>query len=298
MKKILVSGLINLETTLQVDSFPITYEPVRYPFWGVQSTVSGVGFNLAKALTTLGNEIAFLSMTGQDVVGALVQRTLQKECIPFESVVSALAQTPQSVILYNREGKRQIHVDLKDIQERPYPADLFHQAMADCSLALLCNVNFNRPFLQQAKQANKIIATDVHTISELDDHYNADFMAAADILFMSDEKLPTSPEAWAKQIQSRYGTPIIVIGLGQQGALLAVQNDNFLERIPAVQTRQIVNTIGAGDALFSAFNHIYHQTNDPYQAIQKAVIFASYKIGEAGAAQGFLTDAELTAYMP
>jgi ribokinase len=42
---ILVSGLINIETTLKVDSFPIEYSPVRYPFFGVNSAVSGVGYN-------------------------------------------------------------------------------------------------------------------------------------------------------------------------------------------------------------------------------------------------------------
>ena len=39
---ILVSGLLNLETTVRVDGFPIPYFPVHYPFFGVRSTVSGV----------------------------------------------------------------------------------------------------------------------------------------------------------------------------------------------------------------------------------------------------------------
>ena len=50
MRPILVSGLINIETTLQVEAFPIPYFPVRYPFHGIRSTVSGVGHNVAKAL--------------------------------------------------------------------------------------------------------------------------------------------------------------------------------------------------------------------------------------------------------
>lgn len=297
MKKILVSGLINLETTLRVDSFPVTYEPVRFPFWGVRSTISGVGYNLAKALTALGNELSFMSMVGEGVVGKIVLQALQDDHISREFVMTRLAQTPQSVILYNQTGQRQIHVDLKDVQERPFPPDLFHQALSDCDLALLCNINFNRPFLRQAKQAGKQIATDVHTIADLDDSYNADFMAAADILFMSDEKLPTSPESWVRHIQNKYGTPIVVIGLGASGALLAVKDDHFCERVSAVKTRAIVNTIGAGDALFSSFNHFYHKTDNPYLAIKKAIYFASYKIGEAGAAQGFLSESTLEELM-
>jgi ribokinase len=44
--RILVSGLINLETTLRVEQFPLAYEPVRFPFFGVQTAVAGVGYNL------------------------------------------------------------------------------------------------------------------------------------------------------------------------------------------------------------------------------------------------------------
>ena len=84
-----------------------------------------------------------------------------------------------------------------------------------------------------------------------------------------------------------------MIGLGADGALLAVRGDNFMERIPAVQTRPIMNTIGAGDSLFSSFLHAFIKDGDPYNAIQKAVVFASYKIGTAGAAEGFLNAEEL-----
>lgn len=50
MKKILVSGLINTETTVKIKSFPIEYFPIDYPFFGVNTRVSGVAYNLVKAL--------------------------------------------------------------------------------------------------------------------------------------------------------------------------------------------------------------------------------------------------------
>ena len=127
--------------------------------------------------------------------------------------------------------------------------------------------------------------------------YNTDFMAAADILFMSDEHLPCPPEQWVGRLQNRYGAGIIVVGLGSEGVLLAVRDDHFCERVPAVDTREVVNTVGAGDALFSAFNHVYAHTGDPYTAVQHAIIFASYKIGSRGAAGGFLTATELSAWV-
>jgi len=293
MPRILVSGLINIETSLKVSGFPIPYFPVCYPFHGVNSTVSGVGYNIAKALITLGDEVSFLSIIGEDMAAQLVQAALMTENIPAENVLSLMPHTAQSVILYDNEGQRQINTDLKDIQDRIYPGDVFEREMVHCDLLALCNINFSRPFLKQGRKAEMLIATDVHTIGELYDEFNSEFMRAANILFMSDESLPTSPEDWARQVTNVYGTEILVIGLGAEGALLSVRSDNFLERIPAARTRPVVNTIGAGDALFSAFLHAYLGSSDPYESIQKAVVFASYKIGEKGAAEGFLTNDEL-----
>jgi len=287
---VLVSGLINIETTVRVDGFPIPYFPVRYPFFGVRSTVSGVGVNISAALTTLGDTVRLLSLVGDDAAGRLAREALRDRGIDDRTVLAQAAETAQSAILYDGEGRRQIHVDLKDVQELVYPVDLFDEAAAGCRLAVLCNINFSRPLLALARQRGMTVATDVHAIADLDDPYNADFMAAADILFMSHERLPAPPEEWAAAVQARYGNAIVVIGLGADGALLAVKGE-APQHVPAVFTRPVVNTIGAGDALFSAFLHVYTQTGDPHLALRKAVAFASYKIGAAGAAEGFL-DAE------
>ncbi len=284
----LVSGLINLEVTLQVEGFPVHYTPVRYPFFGVDSTVSGVGYNVAKALITLGDSVDLLSIVGRDAAATSVWESLRSDEIPRNLVVDQMEHTPHSVILYDRDGQRQINVDLKDVQEQVYPEALAERALDRCSVAVLCNVNFSRPLLVRARERGRLIATDVHAISDLEDAYNQDFMRYADVLFMSDELLPCPAETWAEAVLDRYSPEVLVIGLGAWGALLAVNDDRPLEHVPAVRTREIVSTIGAGDALFSAFVHCYVRSGNAYEAIRKAVVFASYKIGEAGAAEGFL----------
>jgi ribokinase len=293
MAKILVAGLTNIEVTLQVDSFPIHYNLVRYPFFGVNSSVSGVGYNIAKALTKLGDTVQFLSMIGHDPSQQLVKQALDKDGIRDKYVLTTLETTPHSVVIFDRYGNRQVNVDLKNIQECVYPQVLFERALRDCSLAVLCNINFSRPFLQAVRRAGKIIATDVHAISNLDDDYNRDYMAMADVLFMSHEHLPCSPEEWARWLIDHFGTEIVVVGLGAEGALLSVKSHRFMERVPAVYTRPVVSTIGAGDALFSAFIHYYTQTHNPYDSVRKAIVFASYKVGAISAADGFLDQDEL-----
>ncbi len=293
MSRFFVAGLINVETTLAVGGFPIEYNPCNYPFFGVQTTVSGVGLNIAKALTVLGNELDFASIIGGDENAELVRMNLQKNGIPIDGVICQMDETAQSVILYDPSGRRQIYTDLKDIQGQSYPVELAEPALSACDLAVICNINFSRPLLSITKDMGKLIATDVHAIFNLDDDYNRDYMRHADILFLSDESLPDSPEAIARDLMARYHPLIIVIGLGAKGALLSVREDEFMGRFPAVRTREVVNSIGAGDALFSSFLDRYLRTRDPYRALRAAMVFASYKIGEKGAADGFLTGEEL-----
>ena len=293
MPKILVSGLINIETTLRIESFPIPYTPVRYPFFGLCTAVSGVGYNIARALTILGDEVRLLSMIGRDPLAMLARDALERDGISGRDVIDAVEETAQSVILYDGEGRRQINVDLKDIQETEFPAGRYKPAQNASDLLVLCNINFSRPFLEPARKSGKPIATDVHALTDLDDPYNRDFMRSADILFMSHEWLAVTPEEWARKVWNRYGPEILVIGMGGEGALLAVKGDNFIERIPAVRARPVVNTIGAGDAQFSAFVHYYAKTRDPYISLKKAMLFASYKIGAASASDGFLREEAL-----
>lgn len=70
MKKVLVCGHTNIETTLAIDAFPIEYSPMRYPFFGIQTAVAGVGYNITKALTTLGSPVNFLTLVGEDFLGS------------------------------------------------------------------------------------------------------------------------------------------------------------------------------------------------------------------------------------
>lgn len=247
-----------------------------------------MGFNVAKALTRLGHQVNFLTIVGNDLGGEMVLRALENDQISPEFVRCSIANTAQSIILYDSEGRRQINVDLKNVQEQQYPMGEFFKALHTCSLAVLCNVNFSRPLLTATQNAGVPIATDVHAVASIDDSYDRDFMAFADILILSDERLSAPPEDTARQIFATYPCQILAIGLGSKGILLAVREDNFIERIPAVYVRPVVNTIGAGDALFSAFLHEYVSSGDPYLAARKAVLYAGYKIGEKGAAEGLL----------
>lgn len=289
MARLLVSGLINLETTLRVEAFPVQFTPVHYAFDRVRSSISGVGFNVAKALHTLGHRVDLLALVGRDDAGGRARDALRRLGLAEAGLHDDLAETPHSVILYDGSGRRSIHVDLKDIQSRAYPARDAQRALAACDAAALCNINFSRALLGPARDAGRLVATDVHAVSRLDDEYNRDFMAGSDILFMSGDLLPVAPEAWAEEVMGAFGPQVLVIGLGGRGALLRTRGTREAILVPAARPPAVVSTIGAGDALFSGFLHAYLATRDALEALRHAVVFAAHKIGSASAADGFLT---------
>ncbi len=295
MKPIVVSGLINIETTLRVDSFPIEYEPVRYPFFGVNSTVSGVGLNVAAALRSLGRDVELLSIVGADAEAERVRRDLAARDVPATHVLELISETPAAVILYDATGRRLCNTDLKDIQDVTYPIDVFNEVVATCDMTVLCNINYSRPFLDVAHNAGKTICTDVHVLSDVDDDYNADFMRAADVLFLSNEAILGREREFVSELYGTYRNRVIVVGLGADGALVRDAADGTVRHVPARLTRPIVNTIGAGDALFSCFVDGYSRGLSAFDALQRGVTFAGHKIGVAGAAGGFLTAVELDA---
>lgn len=291
MNKILVSGLVNTETTARVRQFPIHYYPVDYPFFGIHTAASGVGYNIALALKTLGDEPSLASMTGSDFPAEYIKSELNRAGIAVSSLKNKLSQTPNSVVLYDETGRRQIYCDLKDIQETAY--GFSREMLEDTDLVVACNINFNRELLHMAKAMDKTIATDVHVLSNVWDDYNREFMACADVLFLSDESIGADYYGFIMELERVYGNEIIVLGRGSKGAAMYVKVEDRFYELPAVQIGEVVNTIGAGDALFSAFNHFYAAGMSPIEALKRAQIFASAKIRTTGASKGFITEAEV-----
>ena len=291
MSKILVSGLVNTETVARVRKFPIDYYPIDYPFFGVSTAASGVAYNIALALKTLGDDVKLLSMTGSDFSAAYIKSELEKNGIGVENLKAKLKETPNSVVLYDETGRRQIYCDLKDIQETAYG---FEEAeVADADIVVACNINFNRELLHLAKSMGKIIATDVHVLGNVWDDYNREFMECADILFLSDEAAGNNPYDFIEKLEEVYHTPIIVMGRGSKGALMYLRDDNRFHEMPAGHVGDVVNTVGAGDALFSAFIHYYGKGLHPVECLRRAQVFAAAKIRTSGASRGFVTEGEI-----
>lgn len=177
-----------------------------------------MAYNVGKALKTLGNDIQITSFIGEDEEGKRILSKLEEEGIEKRFVYRELKETPVTVALYDEEGRRQIYCDLKDIQEKNMDFGRLEGVIRDCDLVVLCNTNFNRTLVREVKRIGKMIASDVHVVSDIDDEYNKEFMECSDILFLSDEQLPCDAEQFIFELKKKYSSKIIVIGMGDKGS--------------------------------------------------------------------------------
>jgi acarbose 7IV-phosphotransferase len=291
---IAIAGLINIETTLRIPSFPIEYTPAQYSFFGVHSGVSGVGYNLAKAIATLHRpeNLRYIGLLGKDLAASTVRQQLHHDGISDTWLDNQLEHTPQSVILFDPSGRRQVNTDLKDIQDRRIDEAVFEQALPGASLAIICNLNCARPGLAVAKRHNIPIITDLHAIEHLDNPYDQEFLQHADVVFISGERLVGRETDIIAELFARFPSQTVIMGQGANGALLA-QRGQPTVHVPTHTLRPVVNTVGAGDALVAGFAYATSYGYAPHAALERAVLFASWKVGANGGAVGFLTGLEL-----
>jgi sugar/nucleoside kinase (ribokinase family) len=288
---VVVAGVVNVETSLPVEALPVSYVPVRYVRGQLRSRASGVGFNVAAALACLGAEVRLASYLGGDALGGLAREELAARRLDGPGVLATSA-TAQSVVATAPDGRRMVFTDVKDLPDETYPAEVFDGLLDGADLAVISTIGFARSLLPAAQARGVPIAVDVQAVDRADDPYLQDWLNRADVLFCSDERLPAPAEEWAEALLERHDAGVVVVGCGAAGCLLCVRGE-APRRVPAVAPRGVTSTVGAGDALFAGFLDGRARGLDPQMAIERAVLFAGWKVGSAGGAEGLLTGPEL-----
>ncbi len=293
MGKFVVAGVTQLETIIHVDQIPIGYAPVTSGVDTIFSSVGGDAYNESLALKWLGDEVTFMSVVGRNMDMERLNPPDRNVTISTQYVIPQMNDTPTEVILFDRERRQQIFEDRKDLRETNYDMSMAAPLIAESDMVVLANANFCRPFVQAAKQQKKKIAVNIRSNRTDFEKFNEDFLKGANILYFSDDVLEKDPYEFIKYVADTYGTEIIILGQGANGLILYDRNADITVHYNSVKTNEVVNTAGAGNALFSCFLHYYQENGDSVAAIKNALLFASYKIGYIGTSKGFMTTEQL-----
>lgn len=293
MGKFLVAGIVQRETIVKVDKIPMEYRPVTVKTNTIFSSTGGDAYNAALALKWLGNSVDLMTMIGKEESMELLNPSGSEVKLVTEYVLPRLCSTPTAVVFYDSERNQQIFEDIKDIRETDYDRRLFEERAERAEMLVVSNANFCRPLMQIGKELRKPIAVNIREYREEKLCYNEDFLKAADILYVSDDHLIEEPYEFVKNLAAKYRPEIIILGQGADGLILYDKNKNIIAPYHTVKTHGVVNTVGAGNALFSCFLHFYNKTHDSVFAVKNALLFASYKIGFMGTSNGFLSEEEI-----
>ncbi len=294
MSKFMVAGFVQFETIVKVDELPVPYKQFESIPDMINTDIGGAGFNTAMALRWLGNQVDFMSLISKQLSREQINVYLKKNQVDLSTdyVLTKLEGMPSSVILYCK-GNKQTFEDVKDSRTVEYDLELLERQIQDKDMVVISNCNFCRPIIGLAKKYNKPLAVNVRSMRTDKIAQKEDFLAAADILYISNDDLERDAYECIDECKKKYDPSIIIVGIGKRGVILYTKEDNSVLEYKSVKTNEIVNTVGAGNALFSAFLHYYVKTKDAKEAIKDALLFASYKIGFVGASNGFMTEEQI-----
>jgi sugar/nucleoside kinase (ribokinase family) len=292
-----VFGHANLEVNARIGEFPLAYSPDQSLPDPIAIGVSGTAYNVGTALWRLGNQVDLCVTIGADPVAAFVTASLPTDD-RLRIIPALVPEQPVTVVLTGQPTHRMVLTDHRAARSYRHQPATAEPIMQRSDVVVLpvgpVNTGLAEHLAGRAAPRAFTVACDVHAISALSGPHEP-FCAAADILFMSDERLPLPAGNWLSEVMRRWPVQLAVLGRGARGATLAIRGHRELHHVPAAPAGEIISTLGAGDALCAAFLDGHTRGLPPYQALERATAFAAAKLAAVGGAAGFLTADQLNA---
>lgn len=249
MAKILVVGGVTYDDLVYLDQFP-ERRPHTLFSRKHHATVGGTGAGKALNLNRLGHSLILHALLGDDAQGAYVRDYIQREGLRLVAE-SDPQGTERHINLMDAAGDRiSIYVQYATFEPLIDQVRL-KDLIADADLVALNIINYCRYAIPLVKDAQKPLWIDIHDYDG-QSSYHQDFVAAADVLFLSSDRMPDYRAFMQKMLAE--GKAIVVCTHGKQGAT-ALSKDGWVTT--EALAYEVVDTNGAGDSFFSGFLHGY-----------------------------------------
>jgi len=270
----------------------------------VHDLVAHGGGYAARGYAALEYRTAVLGHVGLDDLGSLVRRTLEGDGIVVDGLVTS-GSTASSVNLMDPAGARRNFYDARTAGASPPDTAMVTALLERSRLAHVNIPDWARHVLGPARERGVALVVDVQDAHGLDDEYRADFVAAADLLFVSADRLD-DPEAYARGALAMGRAQAVVVGMGSRGCLLVPRGEPTRLH-PALGTlpggsgtggaARVVDTNGAGDSLAVGVASAHLLDGQPLDAaVRRGLLCARWCCTLRGTSDGLATRVQVDAW--
>jgi sugar/nucleoside kinase (ribokinase family) len=284
-----VAGAFGLDTNVYPTGGRVG---VEMTFAHTTDGLGGAGCYSALAAAALGVSTRAIAAIGEDRLGAWIRDGLSAAGIEVTALLEP-GGTHRSVNIVSANGSRRNFFDPRSPSETIVDIGACRRALDGSDGVHVHLDDWCRRILPLAQEAGVPISCDLQDVTDIDDPYRADFVAAADVLFMSAANLD-EPEAAALELARRREGRVVVVGAGADGCIVALAGG--VEHYPAVELPDapVVDTNGAGDNLAVGFLVAYLLEGRPLErAIHTGQLAARWVCAQRGDAKSPLTRAQL-----
>jgi ribokinase len=303
MKKIDILGLgeVVIDWVAEIPHFPHPDEKID----AISEKVfpGGVTANYVVAVARLGVNCGFIGAVGDDDYGDFLINDFKREKVDITLMSKEKEKkTPVNFIFVTKGEKTIIQsphmqttkISLSDLNEEYIKAAKhIHTTIIHSDIA--------KKVVQIAKENNLTISIDLESqIAQRGWQNLKDLLLNCDVLIPNKQgaKIITNSETpeEAARILIKKGVPIVIITMGNKGALITTKN--FQKLVPTYNIKNIVDTTGAGDMFNGAFSVGYWIKEwDLEKSCRYANAAASLKIQKLGARTGMPSEKELIDFL-
>lgn len=264
----------------------------------------GKGSNAAVAVGRLGGSVAFIGKAGNDEGGVLGQKWMSEAGVDLSHYfLDDSIQTNVGLCVIAADGSNIIFNFFDDRNSiSPEELKLHLSQYIDAEYMI---TGFELPWrtsLYAARLAHSMGIKSVLNASPLDSSIELDDLSFVDILvvneleaaFLLKEESADDPSVQAKKLSEIYGSPCVIITLGDKGSI--AYKDGEIYRAKPYAT-VCVDTVGAGDGYLAALIWRMSEGDDLGTAMQWASGYAAYVCSHMGTINVFPTLRQLDEFL-
>ena len=249
MPEVVVCGPASWNHVVRVDELPPPV-PHMQRARGDLHTLGGTSAGKALHLRDLGRPARLHTVVGTDSVAGTILAALGAVGADTAAEVADGPSERHLNLMDARGGRVSLYLDLPGLPTGPAP-DLLCADLAGARAVVMDLGERSRDLLATVRETGVPVWTDVHDYDG-SAAFHAPFLEAASYVFMNGDGLDDPLEFMRATVAG--GAQVVVCTLGADGAM-AVDRDQAVHRVPAVEVAEVVDTNGAGDGFLCGFLH-------------------------------------------